>query len=77
VGKSLDLIISFDGQDTSPSKLGAFSNECIWIESVSEDGSNTAHIVPVERVAFTITLANKPSPEPPREIGYKTIMTAV
>ena len=70
-GKSIELIVCFDGRRVSPSFLGAYSHECVGIESEDSEGNVALDIVPVERVSFTISITNKKSEQPPREIGFK------
>lgn len=75
--KSLKLIVCINGSRfISPISLGAYSDECIAIESRGQDGASL-DIVPVELVSFTIHIADK-KPEQPsveiREIGFKAMM---
>ena len=69
--KSIELVVRFDGRCISPSSLGAYSHECVGIESVDNEGNVALDIVPVERVSFTISISDKKSDQPPREIGFK------
>jgi len=70
-GKSIELVVCFGGRRVSPSSLGAYSHECVGIESEDNEGNVAIDIVPVECVSFTISITNKKSEQPSREISFK------
>ena|SRR5579859_2290896 len=68
---SIELNVCFDGRCISPSSLGAYSHECVAIESEDNEGNVALDIVPVERISFRISITNKKSEQAPREIRFK------
>jgi hypothetical protein len=74
--KSVELTVWVNGQGIRPTSLGAYSHECIAIQSKDSDGASL-DIVPVELVSFTFRITDKKPAEPPpeiREIGFKAMM---
>jgi hypothetical protein len=76
---TIELICCFQGLEISPDSLGTRDGDivCIGVRTLSH-GENEIErrddfFVPVEQLAFRITISNKKSDKPPKEIGFHAI----
>jgi hypothetical protein len=70
-GQSINMTCSAGGQVYDVSNIGVDDN-FLRIQCFSDEGS-ICFIAPVEQIVFTITVSDKISVKPPREIGFRAI----
>ena len=72
--KTIDFIGVIGGIPYRIAQIGEYSENCICITTVEEDGAFQTVFCGIDQISFCISVSPKVDDKPAREIGYKSIM---